>query len=94
MLVKMRTLISGPRDGQQWPGIGEVIDLPDDEAATLVHHHMAEAVEVRPDLVETADVPAGEVEVVETPEVETAAVVEDVETATPPKPRGRPRKTA
>lgn len=75
MLVKMRALISGPRNGQQWPGIGEVIDLPDEEAATLVHHRMAEIVEARPEVVETA-----------------AAPVEDVETATPPKPRGRPRK--
>lgn len=35
MLVKMRAELSGLRNGQPWPPIGGVIELPDDEAATM-----------------------------------------------------------
>jgi hypothetical protein len=33
--------ISGTRDGQPWPPRGSEIDLPDDEAATLIRGNMA-----------------------------------------------------
>lgn len=45
MLVKMRRQISGTRDGQDWPAPGEEINLPDDEAVTLLGQGMVEAVE-------------------------------------------------
>jgi hypothetical protein len=32
----MTTRISGTRDGHKWPDQGETIDLPDEEAVTLV----------------------------------------------------------
>jgi hypothetical protein len=32
----MTAHISGARDGQHWPGVGEVIDVPDLEGAGLV----------------------------------------------------------
>jgi hypothetical protein len=35
MKVKLRSEISGSRDGQAWPSAGSEIDLPDDEAAAL-----------------------------------------------------------
>ncbi|MEO7133407.1 MAG: hypothetical protein ABI024_04225 [Vicinamibacterales bacterium] len=41
MQVKMRTVVSGLRDGQPWPAIGAVIDLPDDEAVSLLYHGIA-----------------------------------------------------
>lgn len=45
MRVKMRHQISGTRDGVAWPAPGEEIDLPDDEAVTLLRQGMAEAIE-------------------------------------------------
>ena len=36
MKVKMIVSITGTRDGVDWPGIGEVVDLPDAEALDLV----------------------------------------------------------
>lgn len=36
MIVTMRRQISGTRDGVDWPAPGETIDVPDDEAATLI----------------------------------------------------------
>lgn len=41
MRVKMKVAVSGGRDGQSWPGIGGEIDLPDDEAQSLVTAGMA-----------------------------------------------------
>lgn len=35
MKVTMRVRISGTRDGVDWPGIGESIDVPDAEGADL-----------------------------------------------------------
>lgn len=39
----MRGLISGTRNGETWPGRGGEVDLPDDEAETLIAQGMAEA---------------------------------------------------
>ena len=41
-LVRMLVQITGLRNGEGWPGIGEVLDLPDDEAAIHVNMHNAE----------------------------------------------------
>lgn len=41
MKVRLRGDISGTRDGQDWPPRGTVIDLPDDEAASLCQTGMA-----------------------------------------------------
>lgn len=60
MHVRMKTTISGLRDGEPWPARGEVTDLPDDEATHLIStglaEPLAEAVEaaVAPSEVETA----------------------------------------
>lgn len=35
MIVRMTVRLSGTRNGQDWPGIGETVDLPDAEAADL-----------------------------------------------------------
>lgn len=43
MIVTMRRQISGTRDGVDWPAPGETIDVPDDEAATLIALGHAEA---------------------------------------------------
>jgi len=73
----MITRISGTRNSVKWPDQGETIDLPDDEAATLVELGLA--------VPAAAPVKAAPTEVADaTPEGETA-------TATPRKP-GRPRK--
>ncbi|MCO5986568.1 hypothetical protein NE235_10685 [Actinoallomurus spadix] len=45
MRVKMRHQISGTRDGQDWPAPGEEIDLPEDEAVSVLNSGMAEAIE-------------------------------------------------
>lgn len=44
MKVKMRIPLSGTRDGQAWPGVGEEVDLPDDEAAEMCARGHAEPV--------------------------------------------------
>lgn len=36
MKVRMRKHIGGYRDGVEWPEVGDVIDVPDDEAAHLI----------------------------------------------------------
>lgn len=36
MKVRMRITISGSRDGEAWPKVGEVVDLPDDEAVEML----------------------------------------------------------
>ena len=36
MLVKMTTHITGTRNGEEWPTVGETIELPDGEAAHLI----------------------------------------------------------
>ena len=35
MKVKLTVSISGLRDNVPWPALGEVVDLPDDEAAHM-----------------------------------------------------------
>jgi hypothetical protein len=45
MRVRMKHAISGTRDGREWPRPGEEIDLPDDEAMSLIRAHMAIQVE-------------------------------------------------
>lgn len=45
MRVRMRHQMSGTRAGESWPAPGEEVDLPDDEAVTLLNNRMAEAVE-------------------------------------------------
>lgn len=36
MRVQMKASMSGLRDGAEWPKVGEVIDLPDQEAADMI----------------------------------------------------------
>lgn len=36
--VRMRRQLSGTRNGVHWPEPGGVVEVPDDEAATLVRH--------------------------------------------------------
>ena len=54
MIVTMRRQISGTRDGVDWPAPGETIDLPDDEAATLIAlgHAEADGVETPADAID------------------------------------------
>jgi len=40
--VTMKAAVSGSRNGQSWPAIGETIDLPDEEAVHLVEAKIAE----------------------------------------------------
>jgi hypothetical protein len=47
MRVKLKSDVSGTRDGQPWPARGEEVDLPDDEGAALCAAGMAEPVAVK-----------------------------------------------
>ncbi|MEU0369103.1 hypothetical protein ABZ070_02365 [Streptomyces sp. NPDC006283] len=60
MKIRMKVQMSGTRNGQRWPEIGKVTDLPTVEAAHLVASGIAEKVEDR-DKVEIAAAPEGEV---------------------------------
>lgn len=42
MLVRMKTQIGGYRDSEEWPGIGETIELPDGEADRMIAAGYAE----------------------------------------------------
>ena len=46
MQVTIEAFISGSRDGAPWPPKGEVIDLPDAEAAVMIAAGMASVLEV------------------------------------------------
>ncbi|MGW1119258.1 hypothetical protein ACWD5B_19455 [Streptomyces tanashiensis] len=74
MRVRMRTKISGTRDGQDWPDKGGEIDLPDDEAEQLIRYGAAETV------TESEGAPAPE-----EPDEETATAPDTAET----RPRSR-----
>ncbi len=41
--VRLLVDISGTRDGEDWPGKGEVVDLPADEADHMIAGGLAEA---------------------------------------------------
>ncbi len=41
MKVQMRVQVTGTRDGVEWPAPGSVVDLPDEEAASLIAGGMA-----------------------------------------------------
>jgi hypothetical protein len=81
VLVRMRTDVSGLRNGQPWPPRGGTVELPDDEAAQMCAAGTAEPVHDPESGVERAvvdDVDA---------HVERREALVDA-----PKKRGRPRK--
>ncbi|MCI3277522.1 hypothetical protein [Streptomyces cylindrosporus] len=45
MQIRMKTTVSGSRNGVPWPPRGETVELPDDEATALCASGMAEPVE-------------------------------------------------
>jgi hypothetical protein len=87
MKIRIKGVISGTRNGMDWPKRGEEVDFPDDEAAQLCAAGLAEAVKSEPaPPVETATVEE---------KVETATPAAPLTTSTGPAKRGpgRPRKT-
>ena len=44
MKIRMKIQLTGTRDGVRWPKVGEVVDLPDHEAARLCANGRAEPV--------------------------------------------------
>ena len=44
MKVRMKVGVSGSRDGQPWPPIGETVDVPDAQGADLCAAGLAEPV--------------------------------------------------
>ncbi len=48
MIVTMIRKVSGSRDGVEWPDPGEPIDVPDDEAASLIANGLAKAADEAP----------------------------------------------
>lgn len=55
MIVTMLRQLSGTRDGADWPAPGETIDVPDEEAASLLMLKLAEV----PDEPAADEAPAG-----------------------------------
>lgn len=41
--VRLAVQMSGTRDGVAWPGVGSVVELPDDEAESMLRSGMARA---------------------------------------------------
>lgn len=70
MKVRLKGDISGSRDGVAWPQRGGVIDLPEDEALSLLNSGMAEPADrAATPPVETATAPVAAVEKRPAPEV-------------------------
>jgi hypothetical protein len=44
MKIRMKTAVSGSRNGELWPPRGGTLEVPDDEAAALCSNGMAEPV--------------------------------------------------
>lgn len=57
MLVKMKVSLSGSRDGKSWPLIGETLEVPDEEAVSLINARIVEPVEPVEAPIETAAAP-------------------------------------
>lgn len=52
MKIQMRAQISGTRNGREWPRVGQIIDLPNDEAERLIKQGLAVEFDLgAPDLV-------------------------------------------
>jgi hypothetical protein len=49
MIVTMLRQVSGTRDGVDWPAPGESIDVPDDEAESLIGNGLAKAADGEPE---------------------------------------------
>jgi hypothetical protein len=56
MLVRLLVELSGTRNGEQWPKLGQVMDLPDTEAMHMLNAGMVVAVSEASEVVETAAV--------------------------------------
>lgn len=78
MRVQMEVFISGTRNGEPWPEVGQTVDLPADEAQDLIGNGYASPVGAKAAPTETAD----------------AVVDGETADAPPAAPRkaGRPRK--
>jgi hypothetical protein len=63
--IQIAARISGTRDGVDWPAVGEIISVPDDEAADLIRLGFAKPVE------KNSAVPVVEKAVARTPEKRT-----------------------
>lgn len=85
MRISMKVHMSGSRNGQPWPPVGEPVDLPTGEAQHLCASGIAE--EVRDELAdeETTTIPAAEV-------AEPLAAEVSEPPAETKRGRGRPRK--
>ncbi|MET7479539.1 hypothetical protein ABZT17_34970 [Streptomyces sp. NPDC005648] len=89
MKIRMKTTVSGSRNGVPWPPRGGTVELPDDEAASMCAAGMAEPLADDED-VETATEPDdAETRALTT---ETAAAV--TQSAPDPAPKAEPAKTA
>lgn len=62
MKVRMKIAMSGTRSGVDWPPYGETLECSDEEGAQLCAAGIAEPV-VEPERMETATLPADDVEV-------------------------------
>jgi len=62
MQVEMRTRIGGYRNGVEWPDVGGVIDVPEDEAISLIENRYAKPCEWESDAEPNAEpaVPSGD----------------------------------
>lgn len=54
MKVRMKVYVSGSRNGEPWPGVGEIADMPDGEGAELCAAGLAAPVADKGDKVEKA----------------------------------------
>lgn len=85
MKIKMLIQMSGSRNGQPWPGLGDVVELPTTEAAFLVSSGIAQEVPDSEELtVHMPEQPADAES--ENPGPVEVATPPGAETSTPPAP--------
>ncbi len=85
MRIRMKVQMSGTRNGQPWPPVGEPVDLPTGEAQHLCASGIAE--EVRDGLAEVESATAPAAEGAEPPAAEVTKPPAETK-----RGRGRPRK--
>jgi hypothetical protein len=58
MRVRLAAQLSGTRDGVAWPPVGSVVDLPDDEAESMIYAGTAKALSDKDEPERAVSVPA------------------------------------
>ena len=77
MKIQIAAVISGTRNGADWPAPGEILDVPEDEATQLISHRLAIKPE-QPEKPARGSKPAPETATATKPETRKGLTTKDV----------------